>query len=493
MNTMHRLAKLSLGLTLVPMAALSQEIAVPHVFQSGQPARAADVNANFRTLQDAINALAESGSLDWAGQWTAGTAYEPGDLVNYQGSVYINVQPTNVLLPTDQNGWQLFAASGAPGIPGLPGPAGPTGPVGPSGPPGPQGEVGAQGPQGDQGLTGATGPIGPQGETGAQGPQGIQGLTGATGATGPQGEPGPMGPEGPIGPQGPSGEISAGVATNDLSGSGIPLLIDPNTGALGVASASGIYQPTFLSVTCDGTGTPLTDALNRLNPTAAVYVVEVTGTCNEILTIRDFASLTLRSADLANRASIVGRINYENGNGIVRIESLTLVAPDTLDPRALIYVTGVGRVEAREVGFVCPEDRLDGCSSRLVEMIGGGDLRLYGGAVSGQWRLGQVYLSRGAVGLAAPLAAAECMPFTAYSAQYHSTLRISEGGNACEPISVTATYGSVIHVLGRVVGSAQANNGQVYGPAGGAWVSNVTCRGAAAVVEGADFTGNLCP
>ena len=97
--------------------ALAQTQA-PNTFQSGQPARADEVNANFDALEQAI----------------------------------------------DQN------ASAIQNIP-----AGPAGPQGPQGEPGPQG---AQGPEGPSGLQGPQGPEGNQGEVGPQGPQGDTGPAG---------------------------------------------------------------------------------------------------------------------------------------------------------------------------------------------------------------------------------------------------------------------------------------------------------------------------
>ena len=86
------------------------QTAVPNTFEAGQPARAAEVNANFDALESAIE--------------------------------------TNATAITQ--------------IPA--GPEGPEGPQGPVGPPGAQGPVGPTGPQG------ATGPQGPQGEQGPVGP-----------------------------------------------------------------------------------------------------------------------------------------------------------------------------------------------------------------------------------------------------------------------------------------------------------------------------------
>jgi hypothetical protein len=114
---------------------------VPNTFEAGQPARAADVNANFDALETAID----------------------------QNTTTISQIPA--------------------------GPQGPEGPQGPMGPPGPQGVMGPPGPQGAQGLQGIQGP------EGAAGPQGIQG---AQGPEGPQGATGPQGIQGPAGPQGPT-------------------------------------------------------------------------------------------------------------------------------------------------------------------------------------------------------------------------------------------------------------------------------------------------
>jgi hypothetical protein len=96
---------------------------VPNTFQSGTPARAAEVNANFDALEAAID----------------------------QNAVAIQ----NI-------------------------PAGPEGPQGPQGDPGPQGPQGIQGPEGQtgpQGLQGPEGIQGPAGPTGAQGPAGPKGPT----------------------------------------------------------------------------------------------------------------------------------------------------------------------------------------------------------------------------------------------------------------------------------------------------------------------------
>jgi hypothetical protein len=119
--------------TLFLMGVSQAQTQVPNTFQSGQPARAADVNENFDALEAAI----------------------------------------------DQNSTAIQQI--------------PAGPEGPQGPAGPQGIMGPPGPQGVQGPAGSTGPQGPQG---AQGPQGTQGPEGPQGPQGIQGPEGPQGPKG---------------------------------------------------------------------------------------------------------------------------------------------------------------------------------------------------------------------------------------------------------------------------------------------------------
>ena len=191
MRAIFARAIFTVGALSVFVHAGAQEASVPYTFQSGQPARASEVNANFDALEQAINALSDAGSVVWRGDWQAGSAYVPGDLVHYLGNVFINVQATSSSNPSESNSWELFASQGD------------VGPVGPQGP------AGAQGPAGPQGPSGAQGDPGPQGPIGPIGPQGPQGLTGDIG---PQGPIGPEGPQGPIGPEGPEGPPGADLS-----------------------------------------------------------------------------------------------------------------------------------------------------------------------------------------------------------------------------------------------------------------------------------------
>jgi hypothetical protein len=194
-------------------AALGQT-EVPHEFTAGQPARAAEVNANFDTLEQAIQQLAQSANVMWMGDWQNGVSYAIGDIVQFQGSAYIAEQATSgTENPTNATYWSLVVSAGAEGPQGPPGATGAVGPQGPQGPIGLTGDTGPQGPQGPMGLPGAEGPQGVQGDTGPQGPIG---LTGDTGPQGPQGVQGPFGPEGPQGPEGPEGPAGGPVEAGSI-------------------------------------------------------------------------------------------------------------------------------------------------------------------------------------------------------------------------------------------------------------------------------------
>ena len=139
-----------LALLLIGAATAQAQTQVPNTFQSGQPARAADVNANFDTLQTAIDQsvadiqqLQQTVGITWKGAWQNGVVYARLDLVEYQGSTFLAVQDTSgVEDPSNTSFWSLFAAGGNDGA------TGPQGSVGPQGPVGPKGDSGATGPAG---------------------------------------------------------------------------------------------------------------------------------------------------------------------------------------------------------------------------------------------------------------------------------------------------------------------------------------------------------
>lgn len=315
---------------------------------------------------------------------------------------------------------------------------------------------------------------------------------------GPMGPEGPQGLEGPQGPPGESGVVGAGVATTDLSAVGVPILIDPASGTLGTASATGVYKPTVISVTCDGTGTPLADTLARLNPTAAVYEITISGTCTEYIRLKNFTSLTLRSA--GGTGASIGPVYVDNGNNMVLVDGLQVrwdgQSYGLFD--AAVMKPSAGRLELRNVEFVCESSAGISCT-RAVHMQGAGDLRLYGGAVSGDFVSGgRVDANRGGTVIVAPVTSDGCLPYGSYLATYGATIRViaSNGHCAASPMAPTfirSYMGSTLIFDGPVAYlRVEAQGGQVYVPTD-AFLSSVQCKGVAAVVERADYSGNLCP
>jgi hypothetical protein len=274
---MRTLTRLLVGLPLagVQAVAVAEPVTIPHVFNSGSPARASDVNENFTVLAKAVEATAEAtatldaavqalhsgpgGAFSYRSGWSAATAYAANDVVSRSGSAYIalvSVKGTDPVADVAAGGgkWSLLVQKGTDGASGTPGTAGPAGiqgvagVAGPAGATGATGATGAAGPAGatgSAGVAGPTGPTGPMGPTGAAGamgaagPQGLSGAAGATGATGPQGVAGPQGiagtagaagtpgAAGAAGPQGPAGATGAtgvGVLVSkdgELTGAGL--------------------------------------------------------------------------------------------------------------------------------------------------------------------------------------------------------------------------------------------------------------------------------
>ncbi|WP_339134146.1 MAG: hypothetical protein WGN25_14580 [Candidatus Electrothrix sp. GW3-4] len=156
--------------------------------------------------------------FSWGGVWGPGEVYLAGNMVQHDGSAYINtccesmqgVPPQDDLGP--QGCWDLMVSKGDAGVQGLQGEKGDKGDKGDAGVQGPQGEKGDKGDKGDagvQGPQGEKGDKGDKGDAGAQGPQGEKGDKGDkgdAGAQGPQGEKGDKGDKGDGGAQGPQGE-----------------------------------------------------------------------------------------------------------------------------------------------------------------------------------------------------------------------------------------------------------------------------------------------
>ena len=160
---------------------------------------------------------------------------------------------------------------------GAVGETGATGPAGPAGVDGVAGADGATGPVGQagaDGVAGADGAQGPQGEVGPQGPVGPSG--GATGAQGPQGDVGPQGIQGLVGDTGPQGIQGIQGAVGDTGPQGVQGI----QGDQGPAGAGSALTETVL---VDCATDSLQDAIDAA--TAGIVTINVTGTCNENITI----------------------------------------------------------------------------------------------------------------------------------------------------------------------------------------------------------------
>ena len=144
-------------LVSLPLSLSAQDLVE---FQNGQVADADDMNANFSSLKEALDAISLQlgATLLTAGGPPNG---ETGDL----GDVYIDTLSYTFYGPKQTGGWgQGVSLIGEAGPQGAKGDAGSPGPAGAQGP---QGTIGEPGPPGAKGDTGDAGPVGPQGDPGS--------------------------------------------------------------------------------------------------------------------------------------------------------------------------------------------------------------------------------------------------------------------------------------------------------------------------------------
>ena len=193
-------------LGLLPYSSYSQELVE---FGNGQVADADDINANFNSLKQVINAINVE-----AGATLLTDEEQPNESTGATGDIYIDTTTYYLYGPKLESGW----GNGVSLI----------------GPAGLDGRDGEQGPKGDTGATGATGPVGLTGPQGEQGPKGDTGATGATGPvglTGPQGEQGPKGDTGEQGPEGLAGNDGTSCSSAQ-DGSNVLISCDDGTSGL---------------------------------------------------------------------------------------------------------------------------------------------------------------------------------------------------------------------------------------------------------------------
>lgn len=240
MNHSRRSAVLLAGLAFSGIAFS----AVPYQFQSGSPARASEVNANFSDLdsriasnQAKLDQILSDGPMQWKGEWTGGVAYHAMDLVQFDGSVFVCIaDTTGNELTSDTAFWALFASRGSVGATGLQGQQGP---------------LGIQGPLGPAGASGPAGPAGPQGLTGAQGPNG------STGPQGPQGAAGPLAGPLTVLVDGTGAEVGAPVKTDlGLGDVFVAMLVAGETTVVRLRQQTLVGQGSvfFNSLDCTGAG-----------------------------------------------------------------------------------------------------------------------------------------------------------------------------------------------------------------------------------------------
>ncbi|WP_339134130.1 MAG: hypothetical protein WGN25_14540 [Candidatus Electrothrix sp. GW3-4] len=166
----------------------------------------------------------EKTDFSWKGQWSSSKVYLSGNMVQYDGSSYINTCCQSIAgsSPAEDSTplgcWDLMASKGDTGAqgpqgdkgdkgdPGVQGPQGEKGDKGDKGDPGVQGPQGEKGDKGDKGDPGVQGPQGEKGDKGDKGDPGVQGPQGEKGDKGAKGDPGVQGPQGEKGDKGDKGD-----------------------------------------------------------------------------------------------------------------------------------------------------------------------------------------------------------------------------------------------------------------------------------------------
>lgn len=251
------------------------------------------------------------------------------------------------------------------------------------------------------------------------------------------------------------------------------------------------YAPTVVNVACNGTGAVLQTALNALNPVANVYDVAVTGVCPEPVSLANFASITIRSAN-ANSPATLNSITVSNGNNYVVIRDLVInVTDSSVEPFGMgIYKPSDGRLDVQDVTFNCSNKFYSDCFS-TVQMIGSGDLRLYGGTVNGNW-LGVAASRNGTVLVASSVKSPNlCLQQPTYTASFGSVIRILESGTGCVTGAVYSNDGATVTYEGSnssILSSVVVRNGTVIGQSTDAanlslsWFNSFSCSGVGSLI-----------
>ena len=235
------------------------------------------------------------------------------------------------------------------------------------------------------------------------------------------------------------------------------------------------YSPKVVELSCDESGVQLGDALARLNPTADVYEVRISGVCAQPISLKNFVSITLTSANHTVPA-VIGRVDLGTGNGYVRFESLTIRGTSTDTYMLLAYI--VGLLEMNDVVLDCAAEE-SGCGAIVLY---GGHARIYDTTVAGNWPSGRASLSalRGAaVFIATTPTGTGCPPFD-YGVTRNSVLQLLSDN--CQDGSVSASQGSFVSYQGfnSMLTSIYVRNGSVERQVSGSeqWFGQLRCSGA---------------
>ena len=267
------------------------------------------------------------------------------------------------------------------------------------------------------------------------------------------------------------------------------------------APSGGAYAATSLVVECSGTGTPLADALSALNPAAAVYDVQISGTCEENLELFNFQSLVLRSADPASPATI-GRVLVQSGSTYVELSSIRVKTVGEGSQTSLgtpvVANYGTGRLQLQRVEFVCSPATEGGSCEDLV-IVNSGDGRLNGLTFSGPWasdaagRRGGIAVNRGANAIVQPVGT-PCLEMRQLAVSNMATLQVADGAG-CDLGVLRAVGGGTIVYSGGTA-DVEVRQGTVMGNSSvgnGVWFRSLSCNGIlSAVVDQFGGTANYC-
>jgi hypothetical protein len=186
----------------------------------------------------------------------------------------------------------------------------------------------------------------------------------------------------------PNGGAMTARSLFSLVAMSMALLFSATTYAVKPDKPPKIYEPEVVEVDCDlaESVTPVQDVLATLKPVGDINVVQVTGTCDEILKIENFANLTIQSSSGAT----FGRVEVSDA-GYITIWNVDLVGPYT-NPveRSAIMFSSAGKLVVRDVDASCPVD--DGnetgdCVDALA-LHGPGKVELQDFNLIGDWKVG---------------------------------------------------------------------------------------------------------